>query len=280
MAASVDGGWRGRRSFEVSNKEIISDAITRFKFIPTDGQPTPSFKPGQYITLWVNVGNVTNGPYDTYTEQPRHYTLALLRNPDDRNKSFSISVKKDGLVSQILHDQTEIGDTFDLSPPFGCFDLSGVEQLWLTDNDTPVVFISGGVGMTPVLAMLENIYLDRPASWLHAAENGKVHAYRDRLREIAAVRAGKLQRRVWYPPGGDEAVNSVLYNVAKYHYHGLMDLSDASQQQRDDFPPEVLHLNNPHTQYYMCGPPSFMDTQKENLLSLGVDGSRIHWEGF
>lgn len=128
--------------------------------------------------------------------------------------------------------------------------------------------------------MLENIYVTRPATWLHATQNGDVHAYRDRLREIAAVRGGDLQRRVWYEdplvedgsPGGDEHVPS-LFNIAKYHYKGRMDLTGDGLE-------DILHLENDHAQYFMCGPAGFMDAQKENLLELGVNGERIHWEGF
>merc|ERR1712008_402157 len=72
------------------------------------------------------------------------------------------------------------------------------EKLWLTVPDAPIVFLSAGVGITPVLAMLENVVETRPASWLHSATNGDVHAYRDRLRSLASVRKGRLQRRVWY----------------------------------------------------------------------------------
>lgn len=139
-------------------------------------------------------------------------------------------MKKDGLVSSVLHE-APVGSTFDLSAPFGCFDLTGAEQMWLSDPKTPIVFISAGVGITPVLAMLENIFATRPASWLHASQNGNVHAYRDRLREIAAVRSGELQRRVWYsdlsvedgPPGGNEANYSDTHNLAKYHSLGGKD---------------------------------------------------------
>jgi nitric oxide dioxygenase len=281
--ANTPGGWKGRRQFELVKKEVMSDVITRFKFVPTDGGLTPIFKPGKFTTIWVEVD--ADGPYDHYTEQPRHYTLALPRNDEENpDKSLSISVKKEGLVSTLLHEAPE-GSTFDLTAPYGCFDLSGVERMWLSDPKTPIVFISAGVGITPVLAMLENIYVTRPASWLHAAQHGNVHAYRDRLREIAAVRTGEFQRRVWYsdpssedgPPGGNEAKTSSMYNLAKYHYAGLMDLPSA---EKADFDPEILHLNNPATQYFLCGPPAFMTAQIEGLASMGVDESNIHHEGF
>ncbi|KAG7362651.1 nitric oxide dioxygenase [Nitzschia inconspicua] len=217
--ASVPGSWSGRRRFKIVDKEKVSSVITRFKFEPLDGKPTPEFEPGTYTTIWVPFPEGEECLHGAYKEQPRHYTLAMPRDGEPKNRYMSISVKKEGLVSSILHD-SDIGTEWDLSAPHGCFVMSGVEKLWLTENDVPVVFLSAGVGITPVLAMLENIYKTRPASWLHAAQNGDVHAYRDRLREISAIRAGELIRRVWYedplpedgPPAGDGA-NPDLYNT-------------------------------------------------------------------
>lgn len=119
--------------------------------------------------------------------------------------------------------------------------------------------------------------------WLHASINGNTHAYRDRLREVAAVRAGDLKRRVWYEepvesdgsPGGDE-VSPEMYNLAKYHYKGRMNMETPALT----VPDGLLHLDNPNARYFMCGPPGFMDGQKVSLVKLGVSEDRIHWEGF
>ena len=108
----------------------------------------------------------------------------------------------------------------------------------------------------------------------------------ERLREIASVRSGALMSRVWYrsPIAEDRAAGGNedsldKFNLAKYHYHGRIDLTKA-EKELDFFPPGILHLNNEAAKYYMCGPPGFMDAQREALKSLGVDDSRIHWEGF
>lgn len=276
----IPNSWSGRRKFYIADKEKLSSMVTRFKFKPVDGKPTPNFKPGSYTTIWTDVGE-EEGPYGTFNQQPRHYTLALPRD-DDKHDHLSISVKKEGLVSRMLH-QSNIGDEYDLSAPYGAFNMSGVEKMWLLEVDTPVIFLSGGVGITPVLAMLENIYATRPATWLHASQNGETHAYRDRLREIAAVRAGELVRRVWYEyplendgkPGGEET-SPYLYNVAKYHYKGRMDLEEPSVS--DDA--NILHLDNPNAQYFMCGPQRFMEAQRSCLNRHGVADERIHSEGF
>ena len=276
---SLPGSWEGRRTFVLDNKEPQSADITRYRFRPKDGKPTPAFEAGKYTTIWVPIEG--KGPYGTFHEQPRHYTLAVPRKEQDANNSLSISVKKQGLVSAEL-EKAPIGAEFDFSTPFGVFVMSGVEQLWLSPEETPVVLISAGVGLTPVLAMLENIYVTRPATWLHVSRDGSIHAYNDRLREIAAVREGELQRRVWYsnptdedgPPGIETETDPVKFNMAPYHYRGRMDLL------QDNFNKDILHLDKKDTNYFMCGPEKFMDNMKEALVKLGVDEGRIHWEGF
>lgn len=280
--SNTPGAWLGRRSFTLTKKEQQSSIITRFTFTPTDGGRVPTFAAGKFTTLWIPKKDGEEGPYGTYHEQPRHYTLNIANENEDPTTTLSISVKKEGVFSRILH-QAEVGTEWDLSAPYGCFVMAGVEALWLSAVDAPVIFLSAGVGITPVLAMLESIYVTRPATWLHAAANGNVHAYRDRLREIAAVRSGALQRRVWYtnptiddgPPGGDEN-KPALWNLAKYHYHGMMDLK-TPEITKD---PVLLHLDNPNAHYFMCGPSGFMDVQRQSLLDLGVSESNIHWEGF
>jgi len=268
------GAWIGRRKFRISKKEDVSDIICRITFHPVDEKPVPEWEAGKYTTVWVNNLKET-GKYGEYSEQPRHYTLAKpVTDPEhDITKNLKVSVKKEpnGIVSTLLHN-AKVGEEFELSAPLGAFKMSGAEKLWLLEDTTPVVFLSAGVGITPVLAMLENIYTTRGATWLHANADGHAHAYRERLRHIASVRSGDFQRRVWYgnpspedgEPGGED-------NSAKYHYKGRLDLNQVK---------ELTHIGNPKAQYYMCGPPPFMDAQIAALKKLGVAEDRIHYEGF
>lgn len=156
--------------------------------------------------------------------------------------------------------------------------------------------------------MLENILETRPVSWLHAARNGDVHAYRDRLRTLASVRKGHLKRRVWYSnplpedgsptyeqeeSGVDEEKKtqnpsdttdgarsgSDKENMAKYHFHGRMDPSSKSYHDHV-VNTGLLHADNPNANYFMCGPEGFMEAQRQALLNLGIPSERIHSEGF
>lgn len=139
------GGWVGRRQFVLKKKQSVSSIIERFTFAPVDGKAIPSFIAGQFTTVWVPVEG--EGIHGSFTEQPRHYTLAVP-NQSEEEGCLSISVKKEGSVSQKLH-AAEIGSEWDLSAPRGSFVMSGVEKLWLTVPDAPIIFLSAGVGITP-----------------------------------------------------------------------------------------------------------------------------------
>jgi nitric oxide dioxygenase len=144
--ATIPNSWVGKRKFILADKVKLSSGIARFMFEPVDGQPVPHFTPGKYTTVWASVNE--EGPYGHYKEQPRHYTLNLPMNDDEDGKYLFISVKKDGLVSSLLHTAA-IGSEFELSAPFGCFVMSGSEKLWLASADAPTVFLSAGIGITP-----------------------------------------------------------------------------------------------------------------------------------
>ena len=127
---------------------------------------------------------------------------------------------------------------------------------------------------------MSQVNSSRQASWLHAAKDGRAHAYREKLRQVAAVRKGQLQRRVWYSqanteedgtPADYDGIDLPDYNAAKYHFQGRMDLDQAI---------DTLYLDNKNTNYFMCGPEGFMGAQKTKLEALGVSNDRIHSEGF
>ena len=152
--AHQSGGWLGRRTFTLQKKEMVSSNIVRLTFAPKDNGEVPKHVPGQYTTLWVPVSPSGDKEKDHYREQPRHYTLATPETEDEQG-GLTISVKKDGLVSERLHEAI-IGSPWELSAPHGCFNMEGVEKLWLSEPDAPVVFISAGVGITPGTSSSEN----------------------------------------------------------------------------------------------------------------------------
>lgn len=291
---SRPGGWRGTRQFTVAKKRSQSSSITEFEFVPNDRKPICNFQSGQYVTVWVK-------PPQEQSEyrQPRHYSIinspssSLIDDVANNNtpNSYKIAVRKqpDGLVSTYLHDWVEEGDVIDLSPPMGDFTIANAHHLWTAaENAPPVVLLSAGVGMTPMLSMLhtleDNAYFDECGDrcegddhaqkllWLHGAKNGQEHAFKDYLVSMGKEHPDHVTRRVWYSePNDDDAIVMGDKNTAPYHFSGQMDLEQVKH---------YLPLDHDSALYYFCGPLPFMESIQKQLLEFGVPEDRLHCESF
>src|SRR5699024_3637996 len=132
------GGWIDYRDFKVTKKVKESDVITSFYLEPADGNPFPTFKPGQYITVKADI------PGESHTHL-RQYSLSCAPNQG----AYRISVKREeaigdnpaGIVSNFLHDHLEEGSILPISAPGGDFVLDNQDM-------RPLVLMSGGVGLT------------------------------------------------------------------------------------------------------------------------------------
>ncbi|KAH8647301.1 flavohemoglobin [Xylariales sp. PMI_506] len=268
------GGWTGWRRFRILRKVAESDDITSFYFVPEDGKPLPSFKPGQYISVQLHVPEMG-------CMQPRQYSLSDAPG----GGCYRISVKRDagkkpgvsGLISNMLHDQYKEGDVVELTHPTGDFFLADAEQEE-SPKTSPLVLISAGVGLTPVLSMLNTTLpssdektqqLKRPISWIHGAHNAKVHAFGKLVRD-ASARHDNFQSTVFLSNVGDADVHGT-----DYHFEGRVDLDKLVQEN-----PAALFLSDASAEYYICGPSSFMQDTQRYLTRAGVSESRIHMEVF
>lgn len=250
-----EGGWDSWRDFVVREKRPESEIITSFVLEPVDGQPVADFKPGQYISVAMNVPRLQ-------LQQIRQYSLSDAPN----GRSYRISVKLEGgtcpetagYVSPLLHDQVQVGDVLKIRPPFGDFYIDETAS-------TPVVLISGGVGLTPLVSMMNTVLPDprREIVFVHGARHGGVHAMKDYLRQAASSHP-RLTSVVFYDEPGSGDVEG-----EDYDYPGLVDLSKIATT--------VLQ---PNADYYICGPIPFMRMQHDALLKLGVKEARIHYEVF
>lgn len=241
--ALVPGGWRGGRVFELAAKVQESAEITSFYFKPQDGGPIMAFEPGQYIGMKL----VVDGQ-----EQRRNYSLSALAGIG----SYRISVKREpgGVVSNYLHDQLQEGATLELFPPSGEFTL--------TTSDKPLVLISGGVGITPTLAMLEAaLATSRPVHFIHCARNGSVHAFRDWV-DCLAERHPQLKHFYCYTE--DDGVSPAAHKV------GFL-----CEQQLGEWLPAERDLDA-----YFLGPKGFMGAVKRHLKALGVPEKQARYEFF
>lgn len=250
-AASV-GGWTGWRTFRVQRKRPESAEIISFELVPADGGPVPAFRPGQYLSVRLVV------PELGY-RQPRQYSLS-----DAPGKAhLRISVKREpgaagrlpGMVSNRLHFHVAEGDRVEVAPPAGDFFLH-------EDRGTPVVLISAGVGITPVMAMLEHLHAQgsaRVIRFIHACRHAGVQAFGARVRELVQSLA---HASAWMLHEEERA------HAGKPRADALGRLDLASMPLPDD------------ADFYLCGPKGFMSAQIAALQARGVAGPRIHAEVF
>lgn len=249
------GGWTGWRLFVVREKRPESSVITSFILEPADGGVVENFEPGQYISLAIDVPALG-------LQQIRQYSLSDMPN----GHSYRISVKREdgggvnppGFVSCLLHEHVNVGDEVRLAAPYGTFHID-------VNARTPIVLISGGVGLTPMISMLKRAIQDpqRQVVFVHGARNSKVQAMRERLREIAKSHAN-FRLTVYYSEPLPEDVPG-----KDYDYAGHVDVKAMKN--------EILL---PDADYYICGPVAFMRAQHDALKALGIHEAHIHYEVF
>jgi nitric oxide dioxygenase len=240
---NAPGGWRGTRLFRVARKVRESDEITSFYLRPDDGGELIAFHAGQYI----GVRLVIDGE-----EVRRNYSLSAAGN----GREYRISVKREpnGKVSNHLHANLHENDTIDLLAPAGDFKLE--------HNEKPLILITGGVGITPALAMLEaSLNTKRPVHFIHAARHGGVHAFREFV-DAHAEQHPQLKRFYCYEES--------RANDAPAHGIGYIDEARLAK-----WLPETRDVDA-----YFLGPLPFMKAMKRHLKALGVPESQTRYEFF
>ena len=246
-AAGIEPGQT--RVMKVSEIVRQSADVISLRLSATDGQPLPSFKAGQYLSCTAALG--------AGRQQIRQYSLSDAPSDD----GLRISVKREapgaetlaGEVSNWIHDHLRVGALLPVSPPCGDFAPD-------TESLDPVVLLSAGVGITPMIAALNMIAQKNPQRrviFAHAARNPDHHAHRA---DIAAAQAAmpNLQVITFYEDLAGDA----------HAKKGLMDAAQMPSWPRTE------------TNVFMCGPLPFMQAQWLALVGAGVPVSRLHREVF
>ncbi len=252
--AGAPGGWNGWRDFTVESTRQESEVIRSFVLVPQDKRGVIRHRPGQYLTFDLDVPKAGR--------LKRNYSISSAPN----GQSYRITVKREtrpgtppGLASNWLHDYAGPGTRLKVAPPAGEFYLD-------EDGGRPVVLVSGGVGLTPMLSMLEQIVqsgTERPAWYVHGAENGRVHAMRAHVRDLAS-KARNVTIRTFYnqPEPNDEAGRD-------YDEPGLIST-------------DWIGRNTPKDDaiYYLCGPRPFLRAMVGGLARQGIPLNSIQYEFF
>ena len=241
--------WPGFRQMRVARIHKESDNVTSFVLAPIDGQPLPVFQAGQFVVLRLLVDP---------GKPPvlRSYSLSDLPAADH----FRISVKSElnGIGSSFLCNRAREGDVLDVSAPRGTFTLH--------PNQGPVVLLSAGVGATPVMAMLHTLAAERSQReiwWIYGARNRVDHPFAEESRSLLKQLSRGRGYIVYSRPAAIDRVG------ADFDAPGHIDtalLERIGVSQGSDF--------------YLCGPSSFLQNIRDGLRNWGVLAENVHTEIF
>ena len=238
------------RSLRVVEKLRESEDVTSFVFESRDGGPLPDFSAGQHLPLEIEIPGQSLVASRTYSlsNAPREgrYRITVKRNPQ-------------GLVSRHLHDRVDTGDILNARTPAGEFVLHET-------GDRPVVLVSAGVGLTPLVSMLHALVAsgeERRVWFVHGARDGRHHPLADEVRRLA------------------EAMPRVALHVA-YSRPLPADEAGGRFDSRGRIDGALLESLVPglEADFYLCGPAGFMAGVQDDLEARGVATERIHTESF
>ena len=248
--AASAAAWPGFRPLRVAEVHRESDTIRSFRLVPDDDTPVAHAAPGQYLTLRLAPPAAGAGAAPVI----RSYSLSAV--PDERGYRISVKLEAGGVASDLLHHHVGVGDVLDAAAPRGSFVLR--------DEPRPVVLISAGVGVTPVLAMLEALSAarsTRPVWWLHGARNRREQAFGAEADRLLAALPG-ARRYVCYsrPEAGEEGAVDAVGRLG----------------------PEALDAAEVpvHADFYLCGPDAFMRSLGATLVARGALPEHVLTEVF
>jgi ferredoxin-NADP reductase len=251
--------WEGFRKFVVARKVDEGKNICSFYLEPHDKKPLPAFRPGQYLTFRLDIPGRPKPVVRCYSlsdsPRPDYYRVTIKKVPAPQDKADC----PPGLVSSFFHDHVKEGDLLDVQAPRGQFVLD------LT-RATPVVLIGGGIGLTPMLCMLNAICSREAAreTWLfYGVRNRQEHIMADHLRRLAQERE-KFHLRVCYSDPAAEDVRGSDYQIDKRVSVDLL----------------KSELRTSNYEFYVCGPPGMMTAIVKDLQAWGVPEQFIFTEAF
>jgi nitric oxide dioxygenase len=228
-----------------------SENVKSFYLQTKDGKSPGAFHPGQYISVAVQFDDLRQLRQYSLSDAPEQPWWRISVKREDANQPA-------GRISNWLHDNLKAGDALQTSAAFGDFKPA-------IEGEDPIVLLSAGVGITPMISVLNTLALRNPNRrivFAHAARHGGHHPLRGDVRN-ARARLKALTEVQFYetPQAGDQA-------GVDYQHEGRMTLGKLALDQVPD------------ANIYLCGPSGFMQQQWKSLVGAGVAPSRIHREVF
>jgi len=250
--------WTGYRKFHVEVKKELSD-VTSCYFRPHDGQKLPPFKPGQFLTFQFKLPD---------EEKPLIRCYSLSDKPNE--EYYRISVKKvlpprdkpelpPGKSSTYINEVLKTDEIIDVKIASGNFFLETREQ-------SPIVLIGGGIGVTPVYSMLRTLAAEgseREVWFFYGLRNKTEELYTEEIKEIGRSHPN-INICLCYSNPGDDDKEGEDYQFA--------------ERVSVDLFKRILHVNN--YVFYICGPPPMMMSLVPDLEAWGVPTEHVRFEAF
>ena len=249
VAAAPAPAWPGFRPLRVTAIEAESTTISSVRLADPDGTPVPAALAGQFLTVRLHPD--TAGP-------PVVRSYSLSGRPGATEYRISVKREQHGVGSAYLHSRARVGDTVEVAAARGTFLLGA--------GTGPVLLVSGGVGATPLLAMLHSLAAvksRREVWWLQAARDGTERPFAGEAAGLLAA-LPRAHSHVWFSRPGPADRPGRDYDSA-----GRMSA------------PDLRALDLPgDAEAYLCGPAGFLTDVTAALVEVGVAASRIHTEIF
>jgi ferredoxin-NADP reductase/MOSC domain-containing protein YiiM len=248
VLSGLPPAWQGFRPLRVSRKMRESSNVISLVLEPTDGHPITAALPGQFIVLRLGPASL---PALT-----RSYSLS--GEPGAMYYRVSIKREAHGAAGAYVDDELKVGDIVQASAARGSFILR--------PGDTPVVLLSAGIGVTPVLAMLHSLAADtstREIWWLYGTRNGREHPFAEETRGLLKALAHCHSHICYSSPDIEDRPNVDFDAPGRLNMKVLQELD--------------LPRNG---DFYICGPSTFMNDLTTGLAALGIAPDRIHTEMF
>jgi ferredoxin-NADP reductase/MOSC domain-containing protein YiiM len=241
--------WPGFRKMTVAQMRKESDPVTSFILKPVDGQPLPLAQPGQFVVLRLQVDR---------GKRPILRSYSLSDQPSADHFRISVKSESNGIGSSFLCTHVREGDVLDVSAPRGSFTLR--------PGETPVVLLSAGIGATPVMSMLHALAAartQRQVWWIYGARDSASHPFAEESRLLLRQISDQRSYTLYSKPSANDRLETD-FDAPGHIETSLLERLGVSR----------------NSDFYLCGPSSFLQSMRSGLRNWGVLAENVHAEVF